>query len=84
MRLEDIPEPDVRGGSVLVEAMAVGGWTGLVSLALDMFGRLDAKNLLELERKKLTERLVGRTIPEARTIRPGDPVRYLPFAEFGL
>jgi hypothetical protein len=34
------------------------GWTGLVALSLDLFGRLDAKTLLELEREKLTERLV--------------------------
>jgi hypothetical protein len=34
------------------------GWTGLVALTLDLFGRVDAKVLLELEREKLTERLV--------------------------
>jgi hypothetical protein len=34
------------------------GWTGLIALALDLFGRLDTKTLLELEREKLTERLV--------------------------
>ncbi len=34
------------------------GWTGLVALTLDLFGRMDAKVVLELEREKLTERLV--------------------------
>ena len=34
------------------------GWTGLVALTLDLFGRMDAKVVLELEREKLTDRLV--------------------------
>jgi hypothetical protein len=34
------------------------GWTGLVALLLDAFGRLDAKALLETERASLTDRLV--------------------------
>jgi len=34
------------------------GWTGLVALTLDLFGRLDARALLELEREKLTDRLM--------------------------
>jgi len=34
------------------------GWTGLVALALDVFGRVDAKALLETERTSLTDRLV--------------------------
>jgi len=34
------------------------GWTGLVALSLDLFGRLDAKALLEVEREVLTDRLV--------------------------
>ena len=34
------------------------GWTGLVALLLDLFGRVDAKLLLETERSSLTDRLV--------------------------
>jgi hypothetical protein len=34
------------------------GWTGLVALFLDLFGRIDAKALLETERAGLTDRLV--------------------------
>ena len=34
------------------------GWTGLVALLLDLFGRVDAKALLETERTVLTDRLV--------------------------
>ena len=34
------------------------GWTGLVSVLLDLFGRLDAKTLLETERGATTRRLV--------------------------
>ena len=34
------------------------GWTGLVALLLDIFGRVDAKALLELERSTLTDQLV--------------------------
>jgi hypothetical protein len=34
------------------------GWTGLIALVLDLFGRLDAKDLLETERARMSERLV--------------------------
>ncbi len=34
------------------------GWTGLVALLQDIFGRLDAKILLETERAKLADRLI--------------------------
>ena len=34
------------------------GWTGLVALLLDVFGRLDAKSLLENERGGITEQLM--------------------------
>jgi hypothetical protein len=34
------------------------GWTGLVALLLDLFGRLDAKALLEMERGALTDQLM--------------------------
>jgi hypothetical protein len=34
------------------------GWTGLVALTLDIFGRVDAKALLETERASLTDRLI--------------------------
>jgi len=34
------------------------GWTGLVSLLIDIFGRFDAKRLLETERERLEARFV--------------------------
>jgi hypothetical protein len=34
------------------------GWTGLVALLLDLFGRVDAKALLEVERAALTDRVM--------------------------
>ena len=34
------------------------GWTGLVALLLDVFGRVDAKTLLETERGRTEARLV--------------------------
>ena len=37
------------------------GWTGLVALLLDLFGRVDAKAMLETERGRLTDRLVQGT-----------------------
>ena len=34
------------------------GWTGLIALVLDLFGRLDAKTVLEMERRRLEAQLV--------------------------
>ncbi len=34
------------------------GWTGLIAVLLDIFGRVDAQRLLETERSRLTSRLV--------------------------
>ena len=34
------------------------GWTGLVAFFLDLFGRLDAKNLLETERGRVLEKII--------------------------
>ncbi len=34
------------------------GWTGLVALLLDVFGRVDAKALLEVEKESLTDRMM--------------------------
>jgi hypothetical protein len=34
------------------------GWTGLVAFLMDVFGRVDAKRLLETERKRLLARVV--------------------------
>jgi hypothetical protein len=34
------------------------GWTGLIALTLDLFGRLDPKAVLETERGRLAERMV--------------------------
>ena len=43
------------------------GWTGLVSVLLDLFGRIDAKSLLEMEREHtqaqiVTEQVAGQTV----------------------
>jgi hypothetical protein len=38
------------------------GWTGLVAPLLDIFGRADAKTLLETERGPLTDRIVGEQV----------------------
>jgi hypothetical protein len=38
------------------------GWTGLVALLLDLFGRVDAKALLETERSILADRLVRQQV----------------------
>jgi len=38
------------------------GWTGLVAPLLDLFGRLDAKALLETERDILQSRLVSEQV----------------------
>jgi hypothetical protein len=45
------------------------GWTGLVAPLLDLFGRLDAKTMLETERSRLHERLMREQVAgtEART-----------------
>jgi hypothetical protein len=34
------------------------GWTGLIASILDLFGRIDAKDLLETERTRLAARIV--------------------------
>jgi hypothetical protein len=34
------------------------GWTGLIAVLLDLFGRVDAQRLLETERSRITRRLV--------------------------
>ena len=43
------------------------GWTGLVALLLDLFGRVDARVLLETERTRLTDRLVREQVGGERT-----------------
>jgi len=43
------------------------GWTGLVALLLDLFGRVDARVLLETERTRLTDRLVREQVGGAQT-----------------
>jgi hypothetical protein len=42
------------------------GWTGLVALFLDVFGRVEAKALLETERARLTDRLVREQVGGAQ------------------
>jgi hypothetical protein len=42
------------------------GWTGLVALMLDIFGRLDAKAVLETERGSLTDRLMKEQVEGAK------------------
>jgi len=34
------------------------GWTGIVAFLLDLFGRMDAKNLLETERGRVLEKII--------------------------
>jgi Glycosyl hydrolase family 63 C-terminal domain len=48
------------------------GWTGLVAGLLDLFGRVDAKTLLETERKYLAEKLVQAQVGGEST-----PVQYV-------
>ena len=43
------------------------GWTGLVALLLDVFGRLDAKSLLETERTKAIKRLFKEQVGGEKT-----------------
>ena len=43
------------------------GWTGLVALLLDIFGRFDAKTLLETERRKAVKRLFKEQVRGEKT-----------------
>jgi hypothetical protein len=43
------------------------GWTGLVALILDLFGRLDAKTTLETPRHKTASRLVREQVGGEQT-----------------
>jgi len=43
------------------------GWTGLVALILDVFGRVEAKALLEMERASLTDRVFREQVSGAGT-----------------
>jgi len=43
------------------------GWTGLVALMLDVFGRVDAKAVLETERGRLTDRLMKEQVGGKQT-----------------
>ena len=43
------------------------GWTALVAPLLDLFGRLDAKTLLETERGRVIARLVTEQVGGERT-----------------
>ena len=43
------------------------GWTGLVALMLDLFGRVDAKAVLETERERLTDRLMKEQVGGKQT-----------------
>ena len=43
------------------------GWTGLVAPLLDLFGRFDAKTLLETERSRLEARLVREQVGGEKT-----------------
>ena len=38
------------------------GWTGLIAALMDIFGRLDAKAVLETERGQLTSRMVRQQV----------------------
>ncbi len=43
------------------------GWTGLVALLLDVFGRVDAKALLEIEKGSLTDRMMREQVGGRQT-----------------
>jgi hypothetical protein len=43
------------------------GWTGLVAPLLDLFGRVDAKELLENEKGLLLARVIGEQVGGMRT-----------------
>ena len=43
------------------------GWTGLVAFFLDLFGRLDAKTLLETERGKVLAKLIREQVGGEKT-----------------
>jgi hypothetical protein len=49
------------------------GWTGLIALALDFFGRITAKHVLETERERLTsgimrQQIGGEGVPEPEVV----------------
>jgi hypothetical protein len=46
------------------------GWTGLIALLVDIFGRIDAKSLLESQRALLQARVVREQVG-GETIAPG-------------
>ena len=46
------------------------GWTGLVALVLDLFGRVDAKAMLETERGRLSARLVLEQVGGKQDVQP--------------
>ena len=43
------------------------GWTGLVALLLDVFGRVDAKKMLEMERGALLDRMIREQVSGSQT-----------------
>jgi hypothetical protein len=42
------------------------GWTGLIAVFLDLFGRIDARDVLEIEREQLQARVVGEQVTGER------------------
>jgi hypothetical protein len=53
------------------------GWTGTIAVLLDLFGRLDAKILLETERERLSSRLVRGQV-EGQEIETTEPMKEAP------
>jgi hypothetical protein len=46
------------------------GWTGLIAPLLDIFGRVDAKSLLETERSKTVARIIREQVGGEQTASP--------------
>jgi hypothetical protein len=50
------------------------GWTGTIAVLLDLFGRLDAKMILETERERIESTIMRQQV-EGQEARPGEPLR---------
>jgi hypothetical protein len=49
------------------------GWTGLIALLLDLFGRVDAKTWLETELMRLSDRIVREQVGGEQAVKQGKP-----------
>jgi hypothetical protein len=57
------------------------GWTGLVAFMLDLFGRIEAKWILETTRERIQDRLVREQVSGRSAAETGDQEREPTFAE---